>query len=179
MEEEFDSCEIPKEDIRYYAMMIYALNRGADSQAGYMRRTLSNYGKDVKEVQSKIGKHLDGCFLCNSYYKECLENQVEVERVARTMFVIEGINTEIVDRHIKKRKEWGIEHVAYEAPESLREYLWKKAVFFVKSKSLKSSSGFEKHIDVCNSCQELYNLELEVMRDMLKARGGNFGEKEE
>ncbi len=178
MEEEYDTCEIPKEDIRYYSMMIYALNRGADGQAGEMREYLSNYGKDVKKIQSKIGKHLDGCFSCNSHYKECLEDEVKAERFVRTKFFTEGGNIGIANRRIKKTKEWGIEHAAYESPESLRDYLWKKTIYFSRREALKLSSRFDKHIEDCNSCQELYNLQLEVLRDMLKARGGNFGEKE-
>ena len=80
MTENYHSCEMSKEDIELYARMMYALNSGRDNQAGEMKRFLRSYGRDVKEIQSSIGGHLDICFLCSAHYRECLEEQGEADR---------------------------------------------------------------------------------------------------
>lgn len=168
MAEEYNICEIPKSDIGKYAEMVFALDIGHDDRAGEMREFLRNYGKDVKEIQGNLGKHLDECFLCGDYYKECLEDELLGNRYAKKMFLKEGIDMKAVDAGLEKKREWRIEHSAYENPDFLRRYLIKKACSFNRGENFETRLELEKHIESCNRCKELYNLELEINREIRK-----------
>ena len=144
MVDESNICGVPKDDIENYAMMIHALDRGADAITGETKMFLGKYGKDVKEIQTSMRKHFDGCFLCSSYYKEFSEDLAFIGDFFMERQTEKG--RELSKKMRKRSREWGIEHSAYENPKNLHEYLFKRASSFVKDKTLELNLEFERHI---------------------------------
>src|SRR3989338_2650007 len=105
MPEEYNICEIPKSDIEKYVEMIYALDIGHDDRAGEMKKFLRNYVKDIKKIQGNLGRHLNECFLCGDYYKECLESESLGNKYINKMLLKKRADTKAIDAGLEKKRE--------------------------------------------------------------------------
>jgi hypothetical protein len=163
MEEGCSLCgKVTEEDIEKYAEMMACLELGRDNLAGGYKKPLSKYGKDVKEIQETMKKHLAECFLCCDLYEDTYEIALEIHTIAMNLSHTQDCN--------KKEKEWGIEHLAYEDPESLDAYMLKRAIAEADKTEFEKNKDFEEHLKSCNSCKSLYDDHLKLCLETVEMR---------
>ena len=162
MGREFNLCGyMTKEDIAHYAEMIVILESGFGGKLGKFKEFLSDYGKDVKQIQKNIGDHLKQCILNNKYYQE--------ESLVFSLIYMIGIDLgtpELKALH-EQGRQFGIEHLTYDDPEGLEEYISGRARAEVVGGVLKVNQRFEEHSIDCDSCQKYYDNRVRLFR-MLK-----------
>ncbi|MBN1467629.1 MAG: hypothetical protein JW924_02805 [Fusobacteriaceae bacterium] len=159
MGENFRLCGIiSNEDLHEYAYMTVCLE--TDSDISELVNMLSNYGKDVREIQKTVEQHLSECFLCKEAYEHhlevCLKSYIISETIRRSDPRIQKL--------VQKRKPWNFEHFNHPDSKGLRSYLFKKAMAEVNGKEFQQNKEFEEHIQGCNYCQDFYGSEIESIK---------------
>jgi hypothetical protein len=155
---EYHLCgQISREDLTDYAEMQANLEEDADISE--LVNFLSRYGKDVKEIQKTIDKHLSECLLCKTAYEDLYEKSLEYHRMGKLL----RRDSPLSQVQMERRKIWLFEHFTYADSKRLKSYLSKKAVAEARKKGFELNNDFEEHIKGCNYCQDFYRSNVHIL----------------
>jgi hypothetical protein len=116
---------------------------------------LSSFGKDAKEVQTNVEKHIENCGDCDDKFLEKHEFYSLVFQGVKTYFQAKRPWDSI---SIQSHKQFGLNHIAYDKFLDLQSYLVFR-VFRNNSPYLFAPHvEFEEHLETCESCAEFMHI---------------------
>lgn len=146
---EYSCWKMSYEDLDNYALL------KANFETGHSIRQelkeLSRFGKGVRGIYESIENHLEECKKCKDYFIE----MAAIQKFAA--ITIDSYSSDHTQKRLEEaRKEFATNHLTYDDPEGLEDYIIERASADASSKDHEINEKFEKHIKNSRSSKEYY-----------------------
>ena len=140
---------LPLEDILFFAMFMFDINRGNSGQSYMDKFSEKGYGSKTEEIICKFRSHLNGCYLCNELFNEELDS---LEYPLKLNYSSDAEENAKFKRKTELHRWFLLDHSNIPFRNQLLSYL------ILKFSKTEQNPEFEEHISKCLICTEYAGL---------------------